>query len=429
MKMHMFVSRMGFFRDRVRSEVRGRLKTILREIHVRAFRHVPILRVPMNALARMKLRHVCHATFAQLYSAGYDVRSFDDGALQFEPEKLTRRELPEQWKVPQTAFAPKVATLRDALLFSNGLAVLPDCGGGGGRYCFSDSTLADLKWPIPHGFNPRGEFIFADHVTDSMLIKRSIPVIDIPGRCFSSCSARTENFGHFVHDDLSRIYYENLGVLAPGREKIIMSTNMRYPIQRVLFEKTFEGYEIVKIPPHAALRVEELLLPANLCKKDKFNPAAIADLARRMRRIVEPYVGKEKYKVCVSRKDGKQKIRKQRDFVNMEAYETRMRELGYRVLNVSELDPESQFALWANTTDIVGVHGAGMMNMIMMPFGANYTEITGTGTGLRKYISVNWIIRCAMSAGLNCGGLAFDSDANGCQKIDLYRLERLLLDT
>ena len=45
--------------------------------------------------------------------------------------------------------------------------------------------------------------------------------------------------------------------------------NTRYPIQGALFEKIFEGYEIVKIPPHAALRVKELLLPANLCKKGK----------------------------------------------------------------------------------------------------------------------------------------------------------------
>ena len=36
------------------------------------------------------LRHVHHATFEQLSLAGYDIRTFDDGAVPLKPEKDNR---------------------------------------------------------------------------------------------------------------------------------------------------------------------------------------------------------------------------------------------------------------------------------------------------------------------------------------------------
>ena len=54
-----------------------------------------------------------------------------------------------------------------------------------------------------------------------------------------------------------------------------------------------------------------------------------------------------------------------------------MRDLGYQVVEISSLNPEAQLALFAETTDIVGIHGAGKMNMIMMLPEGNYTEIAG----------------------------------------------------
>ena len=96
--------------------------------------------------------------------------------------------------------------------------------------------------------------------------------------------------------------------------------------------------------------------------------------------------------------------------------------MGYDVVQVSALDPESQFSLWSNTADIVGIHGAGMMNMIMMPPGGNYTEIAAD-------IGRSGTVRCAIAAGLRVGVLENGArDAQGNQAIDLDRLEALLLD-
>ena len=77
----------------------------------------------------------------------------------------------------------------------------------------------------------------------------------MPGRCFSARSGGFRNCGHFVHDVLTRICYEDLGATAPGREKII-APPMFLPIRKILFDKVFEGCEIVQVPPNVALRVE-----------------------------------------------------------------------------------------------------------------------------------------------------------------------------
>ena len=193
-------------------------------------------------------------------------------------------------------------------------------------------------------------------------------------------------------------------------------------MQKAIFRLVFKGYEIVQIPRNAALRAEELLLPANLCKKNSINPAAFASLAGRMRRIMAPYVEKRKRKVCVSRKGSKRNWAHGRDFANTEAYENTMRELGYDVVAITNLDLESQFALWANTNDIVGIHGAGMMNMIMMPSKGRYIEIVSEEPTPRA------LALCAMAAGHKVGALICSRDAQGHREVDLDRLKTLLLD-
>ena len=111
-----------------------------------------------------------------------------------------------------------------------------------------------------------------DPRTGRALIRRSRKgAVAISGRCFSARSGIPDNMGHFIHDMLSRKYYEYLGVIAPGRERII-APGFAFPMRRILFERIFEGYEIVHVPSDVAFRVEELLVPANLCSQYRFTP-------------------------------------------------------------------------------------------------------------------------------------------------------------
>ena len=373
-----------------------------------------------TSVGRME-RHVRHATFEQLSLAGHDVRIIEDGAVPLDLNGSGQHEMPESWKRAQPIVTPKIATLKNAELLPDGSAILPD-----GLFCYSDSTFNN-----PENWRNYLRFRFRNSdagVDDGTVLLPHKNVMAVTGRCFSALSNVASNFGHFVHDVLTRIYYEDLGVIAPGREKVIAPA-FAFPMQKALFENVYAGYEIVQAPPWTMFEVEELLLPANLCSCTSFNPESIAALACRMHRVVAPYNANERIKVCVSRtgSSGGRDLFGERDFVNIAAYETRMREMGYRIVEASSLDAESQFSLWANTASIVGVHGAGMMNMIMMPAGGLYTEIAGYA-GNRDSAALRSILttRCAAAAGHCVNGIESVLEDECRQSIDIGRLEELL---
>ena len=311
-------------------------------------------------------------------------------------------------------------------------SVIFDMFGKTRSACRSGETAAGLpdNSEIAH-FRPaymnRRVLRILDPETGDALIRPSRRrAVAVPGRCFSARSTYPDNMGHFMHDMLSRIYYQDLGAIAPGRERII-APRFHIPMQRILFERIFEGYDIVHVPSDAALEVEELLLPANPCSTYSFNAAAISALAKRLRGIASCFSGKENFKVCVSRKDGQKGGAHGRNFVNAEAFEERMRKMGYRVVEIAKLDPDAQFRLWANCGDIVGIHGAGMMNCLMMPEGSNYAEIAGAPFDLLPHMYCRTsIVRCAMAAGHRICGLIGDMDDEGRPIIDLDRLEEIL---
>ena len=379
--------------------------------------------MPLQSSALLSAYHV---GFDDLSAAGYEVQIFDDGARVAEFENTTLDCLPGNWnwkckRPPIAVIVPKIAILPDALLFKDGSALLPD-----GSFCFFDVAFSSERegWAE---FHAERILCSIDRETEGAQVRSNLPNMDVTGRCFSTRTYTFRNFGHFVHDVLSRIYYEDLGAIVPGRDKVI-APQMLMPMQEALFRKAFEGYEIVQAPPDAILRVEELLISTNLCSEQRFNPAAVAALARRIRGHMGTYVGKERHKICVSRRDGRVESDLGRDFANMEAYENSMRSLGYQAVELSTLDPETQFALWANTTDIVGIHGAGMMNMIMMPSGGNYTEIAGASGHPNSPSSPcpNWIIRCAWAAGHRVRGIVGQRSPLGRPVIDIERLEAAL---
>ena len=420
---------------------------------------------------RPRLRKVRNATFEDLSEAGHDVRVIEDGETQFVPPSGA---MPERWKKPIRSIIPRVATLRNAELFKDGSVLLPD-----GNYCYFDTCFQDVmeddrnfgavrkivrnaddcSGSVPVIFDmfkkkrrttPFGKSV-ADISNNSNIMyfrpaymnRRVLRILDprtgdalirpsrrrgiaVSGRCFSARSSYPDNMGHFMHDMLSRIYYEDLGAIAPGRERII-APRFHFPMQRILFERIFEGYEIIHVPTDATLEVEELLLPANLCSPYRFNAAAISSLAKRLRGVVSPFSGKEKCKVCVSRSDGQKGGASGRNFVNLEDWEERMRKMGYRTIEISKLDPEAQFQLWANCEDIVGIHGAGMINNLMMPPDSNYTEIAGAPFDPIPYkYSRMSTVRCAMAAGHRTGGLIGNINGEGRPIIDLEALEAVI---
>lgn len=364
-------------------------------------------------------KNLIRANFEDLAEYGYDVQKIPDGAKPLVPDRLS--EIPEKWKHPQEVVVPEVATLRHAILFRLGWAILPPKSGHHGVFINAGTTQypeRQLNWD-----HERFLARIKDHIQSHERLSA------VSGRCFSARADSINNFGKFINDVLTKIYYEKLGVIAPGREKIIAPL-FKFPLQKILFEQIFSGYEIIYAHRPVALEVEELVIPANLRAGQRFNPEAVDYLSRRMRSIMAFYAGTEKFKVCVSRRDGNNK-RRGRDFINYESFEELAEKMGYRVVVVSTLGPEEQLSLWANTTHLLGVHGAGMMNMIMMPRGGNYIEIANP-TYIHDHTlrpddsALFFIARSAMAAGHKVVGIESMRDQNGCPVIDLKNVERIL---
>lgn len=376
-----------------------------------------------HVAAPLKFRYVRFIPSRQFTKAGHrSIEKFNlESALPL-PEKIARLGMPARLDISVTVQEPEIIRMRNVVLLDNGTALMDDGPFYYGPYNEVSEILPDRppriisKIKRDHIEN----FPYIYHRHRSALIRRNLRCIELQGTYFSARSAYYWNFGHFIHDILSLIYYEDLGAIIPGRDRVIAPPFL-FPMQMYLFQKVFEGYEIIQFPPNIPLNVEELLIPRNLCKNNSPNPQAFIALAKRMQRILMPFAKQGRRKVCVSRRDGD--ISPWRRFANVDSYEAKMRELGYNVLEISDQKPETQFALWANTTDIVGIHGTGMMNMIMMPSGGNYTEIAGSKRN-------DIIIRIAKIIGHRVAMLE-DSEVNktGRMKIDLQRLESMLLDS
>ena len=386
------------------------VKVVLNEYRLAHRRHLKrkqaLKLMVERGFQRSQIAFVRHVTFEELSSEGYDIRLIHDGEAPFELDGSADHEIPDRWIDSVPTIAPKIATLEGAMLFADGSALLPS-----GRYTLADPTFVARDWRVRRN---RPALRYIDPDTDEGLVYAPKRRMTIQGRCFSARHSHPDNFCHFVHDVLTRIYYEDVGALDPKRDKVI-APKFLIPMQEILFEKIFEKYEIVQVPADMALEVEELRLPANLTSMTSFNSASVISLSKRIRRIMKNYAKKEKYKICVSRKDGKND--KWREFGNEEAYEALMSKLGYSVVSVSEIDPDAQLELWANMTEIVGIHGAGMMNMIMMPQEGIYTEIGNMH---------NTIGRCAVALGHQVRVIPSIQDSFGKTMIDLDRLEEKL---
>lgn len=375
-----------------------------------------------NSIARFGLRHVCHATFDELSEAGYTVQTVDDGAIPLQMNESMLHGMPDDWMQAESVIVPKVAILKNATLFHDGSALLPD-----GIYCNYDPGFRIVSSRKHYRRHNRSVMHFIDSKYNDALINPHPNSMTMKGRCFAALHNCSNNYGHFIHDVLTRIYYEDLGVISPGREKVI-APGSSFPMANFLFEKVFADYEIVRLPPATAFEVEELVLPANFSSSTRFNPASMAALANRMSKIMEPYVESERHKICVSRRDGTNTVMR-RDFINVVEFESRMEKLGFQIIEASKLNCKEQLPLWANVTNILGVHGAGMMNFIMMFPGQRFTEIAGAPHPVgNRVLTTRYIARCALAFGHRVNVVASKLDTRGHSAIDLERLEDVLND-
>ena len=193
------------------------------------------------------------------------------------------------------------------------------------------------------------------------------------------------------------------------------------------------------------IRAERLLV-SHTCKAQFYHPAhlaapwAIDFLRSRFQFRLE---ASSSQRIYISRRDASVRfIRNEADVV------TSLAKYGFTSIALSELGYDEQVALFANATHVVGMHGAGLTNMVFCQPHAHVLEICHPVSGTAAYAVVGSVLEssyCAFigrdaesdeaiyndpeaaQAGLGMGGVVVASNRDVI--VDLAELDRWLRDT
>ncbi|MAU98562.1 MAG: hypothetical protein CMP81_22210 [Fulvimarina sp.] len=338
-----------------------------------------------------------HVMFDQLEKLGHQIISVYEEDLQpFVTGDHNISNCPPNWKKTHDHLAPEIAVLENCYLFPNGAVLTEDS-----LYIGREAVFTIDPWRKRHG-----SFIASEIAEDdSCHVIEPFSVVELSGTYFSCFCAHARNHGHFVHDVLSRVYYEELGAIEPGQVTLLTQPFL-FPMQELMFNAVYGAFDRQTFDNTHTLKVERLLVPRNMCRSSAFNPRAIAALRRRLASsdLIGNISGIAAEKVYISRRDGT-KSSGGRDFVNHLEIEDLFKQAGYLIAEVSKITAPQQAGLWPGVKTIAGVHGAGLMNMIMCE-DADYLELFGFPRG------PDFTMRCAVAAGHRChavGGVAGDN--------------------
>jgi glycosyltransferase involved in cell wall biosynthesis len=257
---------------------------------------------------------------------------------------------------------------RDAHLFSSGV--------------FSAGGVAIEELALACQPNWRGlgipdyaaaDILASDTAAGTLLLRDSQPSHMVDAPLFWNASAWAfPNFGHFIHDLLSQLFYldqaralygEPLRIFLPN----IAGTAFRYRMQTFLFEELIGPCSDLLVPARgASLRVARLLAahPTFYLRGGGgalVSAGAIRYLNRRLRErfagLVDPNSPRRIY---ITRDDGVAA----RTLENEAAVRARLVAHGFRPVAVSGLSPPQTVALFSGAEMIAGAHGAGLMNLV-----------------------------------------------------------------
>jgi hypothetical protein len=194
------------------------------------------------------------------------------------------------------------------------------------------------------------------------------------------------NFGHFLHDTLVQASAYRIACDRAGTRltPLLCSPRpaaqpFRFPMQKFLFERLVGPLDKVAFLTSGFARAE-LCYSSHRCLQDPWNGGVDyqafrqlhADLAEIQRTLPRGRTsGPER--IYVSRSDVR---RADRTFDNVEDFEALLERNGFVVITPTQWTPEDTLDLFANARFIVGIHGAGLMNMMFAPAGAKIVEIT-----------------------------------------------------
>lgn len=178
----------------------------------------------------------------------------------------------------------------------------------------------------------------------------------------------SDNWGngyfHWIVDTLQRYYSlkksDDLILLLPEEYRGIGF------IRESLDCLQIEHYWVKQSKP---VKVKDLVLPAFIRPRGTCNPKLIELLSNKLRQL-QFLVDLSKKPIYVSRqKAGKRKISNEQEVIKL------MEKFGIEVLFMEDHSWAEQMLVLANSNVLIGLHGAGLSNMVMMPLGSRILEI------------------------------------------------------
>jgi hypothetical protein len=178
------------------------------------------------------------------------------------------------------------------------------------------------------------------------------------------------NFAHLVHDTLIQAptYRDCCAHIGAGATPLLAGPGFPYPIMPELFARAVGP----SAPPPVFLRNRFVRAPRLYVPTTHFRPSneaiargAVARLHRALCESLNPYRTPAKRRVFISRADSGRDDDREPRFANADALMRALAQLGIEPVVVSRLGVEEYLRTFVNAELVVGLHGAGISNVLL----------------------------------------------------------------
>jgi hypothetical protein len=321
-----------------------------------------------------------------------------------EPKRDRLRQLLAQTRVPdgRTALSLNIARVDDLALRMNGVFSLPDMRWPNSlRYGFVEFRDAIVT---PTGFVIAGDrLIFntqgmpakwmrgadrgAPRFVENLFRKNFIHKLDIWNEtCLISVPADLKtidepaflfdsrhgcgNFAHFAHDMLIQTpsFYDCCAEIGESARTILVGAKFSYEVMSEIFARVLGPHAKAPIFTGSEFhRVRRLFVPTT--HLDVSFPSiargAVVRLVSLLGEALKPYRAGGKRRIFISRSDAGRPASLEPQFDNEDALVRALAALGFERLVLSRLGVSEYLEAFVNSEIIVGVHGAGLGNVVL----------------------------------------------------------------
>ena len=178
------------------------------------------------------------------------------------------------------------------------------------------------------------------------------------------------NFAHFVHDTLIQTptFADCRAHVGQSVRPILVGPAFHYPIMPEIFARAVGP----ATPPPLFTRgrfyrVKRLFVPTTHFSppQDAIARGAVARLKQTLSAAMQDHRKPAKRRIFISREDSSRGNDREPAFRNAEAMKLALGELGIEPLVVSRLGADAYLSAFVNCELIVGLHGAGLMNLVL----------------------------------------------------------------